>query len=246
MWTWEREEELQAACVRKLIVQVMPSTWAATLNLCHQIVHQKTSWKEAKSLLKRQTTSTGLERWIADNQLHWVISTMVPQRWLMWNQTLTCRHIDDLIPLPLLYPRWAWSNSKSKGLQVKPKLSQDPSQSIWVLTTDHNNKLRSPTTHQLKATPLSACKFRILVARLKHQLWRNSISSGETNRSHKLRSNSPCSPPSSSNNRKSTNRVWNMNKAIRTSQTQQSWIRSEEWVQLDYQVKRSSRQSISS
>ena len=163
----------------------------------------------------------------------------------MLNKTPTCQRIDDLTPLHLLYPQWAWSNSKSKGLQVKPKLSQDPSQSIWVLIIDHNNKSRSPTTHQLKGTPLNACKYRILVAKPKHQLWRNSISSGETNPSHKPPSNSLYFPPSSSNNSKSTNRVWNMNKAIKTSQTQQSWILSEGWVPLDYQVKRSSQQSTS-
>lgn len=246
MWTWGREEELQVACVRKLIVQVMLSTWAATLNLCHQIVHQKTLWKEAKSLLKKQTTSIELEQWIADSQLHWDISTMVLQKWRMWNQTLTCLHIDDLIPQLLLYPRWAWSNSKSKGLQVKPKRSQDPSQSISVLIIDHNNKSRSLTTHQLKGTPLSACKYKIPGAKLKVMLWRNSISSGETNRSHKPPSNSLCFLPSSSNNSKLTNRVWNMNKAIKTFQTLQSWILLEGWAPLEFKVKRSSQQSTSS
>ena len=170
MLTWGREEELQVACVRKLIVQVMLSIWAATLNLCHQIVHQKTLWKEAKSLLKRQTTLIGLELWIVDSQLHWDISIMVLQKWRMSNQTLTCRHIDDLTPLLLSYPRWAWSNSKNKGLQVKQKHSQDPSQSILVLIIDHNNKPRSPTTHQLRGTPLSACKFKIPGAKLRVML----------------------------------------------------------------------------
>ena len=145
---------------------------------------------------------------------------MVLQRWQMWNQTLTCLHIDDLIQLLLLYPRWVWSNSKSKGLQFKPRHSQDPSQRILVLIIDHNNKSKSLTTRQLKVTPLNACKYKILGANLK-VLWRNSISSGETNPSHKLPSNSLCFLPSSSNNSILTNKVWSMNRAIKTSQTQQ-------------------------
>ena len=170
---------------------------------------------------------------------------MVLQRWRMWNQTLTCLHIDDLIQLLLLYPRWVWSNSKSKGLQFKPRHSQDPSRRILVLIIDHNNKSKSLTTRQLKVTPLNACKYKIPGANLK-VLWRNSISSGETSRSHKLPSNSLCFPHSNSNNSRSTNKDLSMNKAIKTFQTQQSWILSAGWVQLDYQVKRSSQQSTSS
>ena len=164
----------------------------------------------------------------------------------MLNKTPTCQRIDDLTPLHLLYPQWAWSNSKSKGLQVKLRHSQDLSRNISVLIIDHNNKSRSPTTHQLKETLSSACKYRILVAKLKVMLWRNSISSGETSRSHKLPSNSLCFPLSSSSNSKLTNRDWSMNKAIKTFQTQQSWILSAGWVPLEYQVKKSSQQSTSS